>query len=245
IDIKDDVLKRYRLEQLKRIIVATLGFVVLGAIVGASVSCLANVFLSSVRPSFDLFPVAVLSALALAVFFFLLDSKLCCVREADASDPKIWLGVILPSIPSKGELKMVQGSMNPVLFLHEWFVEALMWLKEEREVKVQIISGPPELEKMNEDQHERWSKYRDKVVELGLDVQITPERPKLQFTWTPRLLRIEKEHASWVDRELQEQMGYCEPPVLNRIHLFDLLLIWLYKAKFDRLWKRTIRPKNL
>lgn len=238
--VKEEARIMYKLQRKKRVRKSVWGFILIGAILGLFALCVSHFFLGRVRPSLGLFPIPLLTTTAFMCFVYLLNSHNCCVfRSEAASDPKVWLGVILPSIPVGGDLKVVLGSMNPYPFSEKWLFDALVWLHSKKRVNLQILSGEPEWEKMNSDQLKKLRNFWANITKHGLQdhVRILPERPQLQFTLTNKLVRIEKDHASWIEREKEREKRKHDINIPNHIHLFDYFLIFLFRYKFKRLWQ--------
>lgn len=240
--VKEETQAVYRVRRKPRIMRALLGLILMALIFGLLANYVTHVFSQSPKgPSATLFLTLILVPTAAALYLrYFHDSDKCCVlKSSSASDPKIWLGVILPSVSKGGKLKIVQGSMNPYPFSEEWFFNILDWLCKKRKVNIEILSGEPDWNNMSENNRLEWKKYWNNIVKSNLHnkVRILPERPTLQFTLTNRLVRIEKEHLPWIERKKQENQR--DALVSNHIHLFHFLLIWMFGVKFNGLWKNA------
>jgi hypothetical protein len=206
---------------------------------GMLVLCVGYLFIVQDAYLLALGAIPILCTAVFVSLVYILGSTKCCLHKSlSASDPKTWLGIILPSVPPGGYLKLVLGSLCPYGLSADWLLNGFMWLKKKKNATIQIVSGIPDLEMMKNDYPDKlneWVAFWRKIKRLGLDnnIHLLPERSELQFVVTNNIARIEKDHKSWLERE----EGVAVP---NHIHLFDFLLVKALRNKFNRMWSYSI-----
>jgi len=241
--LKDDVSKSYSVRRRKAISRTFVGFALMAGIVFLLTLSVSRALLSDMR-----WPAAVLSIQILVTVLAFVVTVLAFVAHwyfvntcatwpsSSASNPKLWLGAIFPSIPTGGNLNIVLGSMNPELISEEWFLKILDWLKTERGVTIRIATGEPCYQEMNQGHLQVLQNLQDGIKKYHLEssFRLLPERPRLQFVVTDNLVRIEQEHNRWTRRTAGTQ-------VPNHIHFFAFPLINRFFSRFQYDWS-TAKP---
>ena len=234
--LKERVLSSYKKNKKERLRQLLWGLVLLGITVGYFAFCVTCISLGRAYSLLTILPTPLLISALFGCYVYLLGSEKCCVlKSTSASDVNVWLGVILPSISSGGTLKIVLGSMSPYPFSKEWFCRLLTWLQTAKEVSVKIISGEPEFEKMDDNLLAQWVKCWDSPTGRILQgsIRLVKKRPELQYVVTDELVRIEKDHLSWVTRKKAGPSGL----ITNHIHLGNSFMVRVFKGKFEKLWE--------
>jgi hypothetical protein len=235
--VKKDVQTGYERNKKERLRKVHWGIVLFAITVGYLTFCITYISAGGAYSFLVVLPAPVLVAGVFTFYEHLLNSEKCCVfKSTSAADPGLWLGLILPSISKRGTLRLVLGSMTPFPFSRRWFRDLLVWLDTEKKATIQIVSGKQELEKMDEKQRGEWIKCWGSFDRdfLRRNVHIVPGRPELQYAVTDKLVRVEKDHPSWVVRQQEKKDG----PVPNHIRLYNFFLIRAFNMDFDMLWNQ-------
>lgn len=236
--VRQYILSSYKINKKVRLVRILIGLVLLGITIAYFAFCMTCISLGRAYSQTAILPMPLLAAALFVYYIYLLENEKCGVHISNsASNLKVWLGVILPSVSPGGNLRIVLGSMSPYPFSKQWFCKLIIWLQTAKKVSVKIVSGEPEFDKMDENLRKQWIKTWGSGAghTLQSNVRIVENRPTLQYVVTDGLVRIEKDHSSWVTRKKE---GHSDL-IANHIHLGNSFLVRTFSAKFEKLWEHA------
>lgn len=237
--VRQYILSSYKINRKVRLVRILIGLVLLGITIAYFAFCMTCISLGRAYSQTAILPMPLLAAALFVYYIYLLENEKCGVHISNsASNLRVWLGVILPSISPGGKLRIVLGSMSPYPFSKQWFCKLITWLQTAKKISVKIVSGEPEFDKMDEELRKQWIKcwISGPGNSLKSNIRIVKERPNLQYVVTDNLVRIEKDHPSWTTRKKEVHSDL----IPNHIHLFNSFLVRAFCAKFKKLWEHAI-----
>lgn len=242
--VRKYILSSYKTHKKERLIRILLGLVLLGITIAYFAFCVTCISLGRSYSLLTILPMPILTVVLFLYFIYLLENERCCVHTSNSAvNLRVWLGVILPSISPGGKLRIVLGSMSPYPFSKKWFCNLLIWLQTSKRVSVEIVSGEPKFERNDENLRKQWIKcWVNGAGHILLNnMRIVKERPNFQYVVTDNLVRIEKDHPSWMTRNRE---GHSDL-IPNHIHLFNSFLVRAFSAKFKKLWEHATPASNI
>ena len=211
----------------------------LGVSLTALLFCAGEAFFAETATCTLMWTVLAFLPAASVVYFWAIQAGEWRRFPADSeSGPYVWLYFVLPFAAQSHRLDIVAGTLNPEGFKEPWLFEALGWLRNnnERRVNVRMLAGKPDFMAVKESDRararEQWAGVRRAIEREGLSdsLLLAAERPSKEFTVCSGLVRIEESHMSWTQRP-------AELVVHNDVWVGDTELERVMSRRFDNMWR--------